>query len=187
MASQRRGRGSSKKVFFYNDDTFETTEIPPEVYFDEKTGERFTSELPPKSEYATKWEDERFPEWCEFLELNTKRPYYFNRRTGECTWAHPEEPDTDVFRKEMMQEDAEWMRVPDNVPNGSLIKRCGAALIDGVATLAAAGTFGLFVSGELSNAGAAIPAVGFSWWLLFLGRDMFIERGTRSPGKSCST
>ena len=85
-----------------------------------------------------------------------------------------------------MQEDAEWMRVPDNVPNGSLIKRCRAALIDGVATLAAAGTFGLFVSGELSNAGAAIPAVGFSWWLLFLGRDMFIERGTRSLAKSCS-
>ena len=79
--------------------TWETTEIAPEVYYDEKTGEQFTAELPPKSEFATDWEDERFPDWCEFLELNTKRPYYYNRRTGECMWAHPKSPIQTCFAK----------------------------------------------------------------------------------------
>ena len=178
----RREDKDTKKVFYYNEKTWETQDLAPEVYYDEE-GKRHTAQLAPLSEFATDWADAEYPDWCQFLELNTKRPYFYNRRTGECMWEHPSAPDVDVFRKEAMEEEAAWMSVPENAEPASLIRRAGAAAIDVAATFSCAAAFGMFVSGELSHAGAAIPAVGFSWWALFMGRDMLTERGTRSPGK----
>lgn len=70
-----------------------------------------------------------------------------------------------------------------NSRNGNLVRRIAAAGIDIGLSFLGGGLFGLCVYLDMDNEAAAIPAIGFSAWVLFLGRDSIIERGTRSPGK----
>mmetsp|Transcript_9033 Transcript_9033/g.14298 ORF Transcript_9033/g.14298 Transcript_9033/m.14298 type:complete len:185 (-) Transcript_9033:2382-2936(-) len=84
--------------FWYNESTWETRNSKPLTEEDDiKEGELKVD----KPEYATDWEDPRFPEWVQYVEFNSKRKYYHNRATNEVTWAPPDDPTLDIFRQEI--------------------------------------------------------------------------------------
>ena len=122
-----------------------------------------------RSMYASDWRDENFPEWEQFTELNAKRPYYHNRATGEVSWAPPSEPDLDIFKKEAEEQEISLTAVPDGSRNGDLFRRTAACVVDVGISIAAGCAFGLCVYIDLGNATAAVPAVGFTSWLAFIG------------------
>jgi len=135
------------------------------------------------NQYATEWNDDNFPEWQQFVELNSKRKYYHNRETGDVSWAPPNDPELDIFIKEKEADSISLTPVPADTPNANLMRRMGACVIDMGLSLGAGGLFGLGVYIDMGNSMAALPSIGFSAWVAFLIRDIVIEQGTRSPGK----
>lgn len=129
-----------------------------------------------RSMYASDWKDDNFPEWEQFVELNSKRPYYHNRATGEVSWAPPDSPDLDVFKKEHEEQEISLTAVPPTAPNGGLLRRAAACLVDVGVSLGVGAAFGLCVYIDLGNPMAAVPAVGFTSWLAFIGKLWIIGK-----------
>lgn len=138
-----------------------------------------------KSEYATSWKDEKFPEWQQFLEVGTKRQYFHNRKTNDVSWTHPSNPDPsfDIVTYERTLNEEPLLQIPKNTPPASLLKRTGAFGIDIVASAAAGCVFATIVYIDLQSYQASLASVGFTGWLFFIGRDLVLEQGTRSFGK----
>jgi len=166
---------AKEEWFYYNEKTWESRNDKP------PSKDEVTSWEPNK--YATPWNDDRYPEWEQFIEFNSKRPYYHNRATKEVKWAPPKSPDLDVFKEEIDRLSKGLTPVPEELPPANLLKRLGASTIDFGLAVSASAVFGGLVYLDIESVVGASTSVGFSTWALFLGRDMFIERGTRSPGK----
>ena len=161
------------KLFYYHMDTFESRDS-----LDEKPKEY------KKPEYSTSWKDEKFPNWVQFLELNSKRPYYWNLDDGKTSWTPPGQPDLDVFKIELEQMQKSLIKVPDNAPSAPILKRLGAVGLDIFFSTCFGSVFGLLVYFDLGRLNdAAIPAAAFSGWFVFFARDALFEKGTRSLGK----
>jgi uncharacterized RDD family membrane protein YckC len=190
-----------KKLFYYNVETMDTIDSIPLNYERIETGmvdqgiddimtkkpNEYTLEekrlmFHKKVEYATDWQHDDYPEYCEFLEIHSKRPYYYNRLTNDVTWAPPNDPERDIFFQEIQEYNKPLKRV-ENIENASFIKRAAATVIDIGACAGGGMLFGLGVYIEMDQIPVALPAVGFSSWILFVMRDMVFERGTRSLGK----
>eukprot|EP00924_Labyrinthula_sp_SR-Ha-C_P003569 snap_masked-scaffold_53-processed-gene-1.84-mRNA-1 protein AED:0.04 eAED:0.04 QI:0/-1/0/1/-1/1/1/0/279 len=139
-----------------------------------------------KSEFATEWQDEKFPEYQQFLELNTKRKYYHNRESGEVSWSPPGDPDFDLFAHEKKEADKEITLTPlhaDHIKPASMIRRIGAVSVDILTSSMAGAAFAGFVFLDLGDVYSAAASAGFATWAAFLFRDVIFEEGTRSIGK----
>jgi len=164
-------------LFYYEPKTFETRDVRPPTTLKMK---RPREEKP---EYSTDWYDPRFPDWVQYTEFQSKRPYYHNMATRETTWSPPDQPGLDVFKEEIEAMSRTLTRVPDNTPPAPFGRRLVATGIDFGCSLLGGSMFGLLVFIDIDNAVGAASGLGFATWALFVGRDMIIERGTRSPGK----
>lgn len=165
---------NSGRRFWFNPKTFETTTERPATDV-----ARYK-----RPQYATDWTDPRFPDWVEFMELNTRRRYYLNRATGHVQWAQPgSDSDVDVFTEEIARARAAVSTIASDAPAAPLGRRLAAAGVDlGFSCLSAAG-FVAVVFFDLGRLGDALPSAPFVAWLAFLARDSLFELGTRSPGK----
>lgn len=134
-------------------------------------------------QYATEWSDARFPDWVQYMEFQSKRPYYHNRATSETTWAPPDQPELDVFRGEIAAQAQALTMVPANAPLAALHKRFAAVGVDLALSFGGGVVFGGLVFLDIGSVLGASASVGFMTWGLFMARDMIFERGTRSPGK----
>lgn len=137
-----------------------------------------------RSEYATSWSDERYPEWQEFLEVGSKRKYYHNRIDNSVSWTNPSNPDEkfDIIEFERKLKARPLSKVAGAVP-ANLAKRGGAALIDLLVSGGLGCVFASAVYVDLGQFEASVASIGFTGWVLFLFRDILYEQGTRSIGK----
>lgn len=138
-----------------------------------------------KPDFATDWSDPAFPEWVQYTELGSKRPYYFNRSTNITQWAPPSQPNRDIFREEVDQLKRPLKKVPQQIvlTGAPITKRVASVLIDFGSCAAGGFVFGGLVYLELGNLAASIPSIGLSTWVMFIIKDAIFERGTRSIGK----
>lgn len=167
----RRTDPENGKGFYYNDETWETSDTPPE------TG------ILPRPKYSTAWTDDRYPSWAQFLETSSMRKYYYNMSDGTTSWSHPDSPDVDIFVEEHRYINRTLTQVPDTVENAPLTKRLAAFAVDAGIIAAGCSVLGTVFYFELGDPMAAGSGAGFFGWLTLVGRDAIMEKGTRSPGK----
>ncbi|GBG26501.1 Rho GTPase-activating protein 27 [Hondaea fermentalgiana] len=168
-------------LFYYNEKSWESRNERP---LTTESVADIAAALPArKPEYATDWSDPKYPDWIQYIEFQSKRAYYHNTATGETTWAPPDQPDLDVFKKEIEDSQQTLMTVPDSVPSAAPGRRFLAGIVDAGASFAAGCAFGTLVYLDIGNLMGAGASVSLSAWTFFVCRDMIFERGTRSPGK----
>lgn len=169
------------KLFYYNEKSWESRNERPLTAQDSDSTSTLAERVKP--EYATDWHDPQYPDWVQYIEFQSKRAYYHNFATGETTWSPPDQPELDVFKKEIEEMATKLTAVPDSVPSAPIGKRFLAGVVDAGASFAAGCAFGTLVYLDIGNLMGAGASVSLSTWALFMGRDMIFERGTRSPGK----
>ena len=170
----RRRDPATKREFWYNSLTMESTVLRPMTDLARMS----------KPQYATSWSDARFPSWVQFLEVDTRRPYYMNRETGNVQWTPPgSDPGLDIFAKEIEAAKTRFTRVPADAAPAPLLRRAAATVVDMGLSMVGGVAFAVLVALELGRPQDALASVPFAAWGLFLIRDAVIESGTRSIGK----
>mmetsp|Transcript_8554 Transcript_8554/g.15055 ORF Transcript_8554/g.15055 Transcript_8554/m.15055 type:complete len:357 (+) Transcript_8554:93-1163(+) len=173
---------SDNEFFWYNKTSWETRNDRPPTADEGISSANMRPADKPKPQYATDWYDPRFPEHVQYVEFNTKRKYYHNTATNEVTWSPPDQPDLDVFEKEI-EESSKGLTPAVNAQPAKLWKRVAATGVDFAAAFGSGLAFGGLVFVDLGEPVSAQLCVAISTWVLFMGKDMIFEQGTRSPGK----
>ena len=138
-----------------------------------------------RPQYATAWEDEKFPGWIQYMDSTGKRPFYVDRANpmSQISWAPPAEANRDIFGEEQEKSRLPLKMVAEDLPGAPVTRRLAAFAIDVGASLGTGMGFGLLVFLDLGRMMDAAQGVGFSTFVFILMRDSIFERGTRSPGK----